>query len=77
VTKVGFMVMIQKQSTSRRCGRAHSHQVQKMCGRSRVQQSMLIVFFGVSGIKFYSSWYVTLVIVNKVFRTLSSVNDRR
>jgi hypothetical protein len=49
VTKVGFTVMIQKQSNNCHSGTAHNHQEQK-----KVQQvptkSMVIVFFYVKGI---------------------------
>jgi hypothetical protein len=45
VTKVGFMVMIQKQSNNDQSGRAHNHQEQKRCGRSRVQQTAFHCFF--------------------------------
>jgi hypothetical protein len=45
VTKVGFTVMIQKQSNNRHSGRAHNHQEQKRSGRSGVQQRVCSLFF--------------------------------
>jgi hypothetical protein len=52
VTKVGFTVIIQKQSNNRRSGRAYNRQEQKRHCMSRVQQraSSLFFFFEVKGI---------------------------
>jgi hypothetical protein len=43
--KVGFMVMIQKQSKNHHDGRANNHQEQKRSGRSTVQQRACSLFF--------------------------------
>jgi hypothetical protein len=43
--KVGFTVMIQKQSDNHRNGRAHNHKEQKRRGRSGVQQRACSLFF--------------------------------
>jgi hypothetical protein len=48
VTKVGFMVTIQKQSNNRHSGRAHNHQEQKRGCSSGVQHAHC--FFDVKGI---------------------------
>jgi hypothetical protein len=48
--KVGFTLMIQKQSNNRRGGRAHNHQAQKRHGRSGVQQRACSFFFDMKGI---------------------------
>jgi histone-lysine N-methyltransferase SETMAR len=48
--KVGFTVMIQKQSNNQRSGRAHNQQEQKRRGRSGVQQGACSLFFDVKGI---------------------------
>jgi hypothetical protein len=51
MTKVGFMVIIQKQSKNHRSGRAHDHQEQKKLRLVRSStKSMLIVSFDVKGI---------------------------
>jgi hypothetical protein len=44
MTKVGFMVTIQKQITNRLSGRAHKHQEKKRSGRSGVQQTACSLF---------------------------------
>jgi hypothetical protein len=44
VKKVGFMVLIQKQSNNHCSGRAHNHQEQERPGRSAVQQRECSVF---------------------------------
>jgi hypothetical protein len=50
VTKVGFMVMIQKQSNNCCRERAHNHQEQKRCSRSGVPQRNAHCFFDVKEI---------------------------
>jgi hypothetical protein len=50
VIKVGFRVIIQKQSNNRRIGRVHNHQWQNRRSRSRVQQRACSLFFDINGI---------------------------
>jgi hypothetical protein len=67
------MVIIQKQGNNRRSGRAHNHQEQKRHGRSRVQQSMLIVFLDVKGI--VHGEFVPNTMVNSNFYSYCDVCD--
>jgi histone-lysine N-methyltransferase SETMAR len=53
MTKVGFTVMIHKQSNSRRSGRAHNHQAQKRRGSST--KSTLTAFLNVKGTVLHES----------------------
>jgi hypothetical protein len=48
--KVVFTVMIHKESSSHRSGRAHNHQEKKRRGRSRVEQTACSLFFQREGI---------------------------
>jgi hypothetical protein len=60
---LGFMVMIQKQSSNHHSGRANSHQEQKRRGRSGVQQRASSLFF--------STWR-SLFTMNLLLLTLQS-----